>query len=180
MPRLVIIRSPLPGTPEQVFALLTTGEHLAKWFCDACDSDAQLGGEVHAGWTDEDGEPWDRVGVWVEFDAPHRLTLRWLPVQTAADLAIVGDAQVVVGAPDAEPEHDELKFAIAPHPHGAMLTVLSPPPQIETPMRWEILEETTQRGWQQCFQVLEQLLAQADLQLSAGSISAPVAGDASR
>ena len=155
MPRAVIIRSPLPGTPEQVFALLTEGAHLATWFCDACDSDPRLGGEVHASWTDEDDEQWDRVGVWAEFDAPHRLTLRWLPVQTAADLE-------QADAPPIEPEaHDELKFAIAPHPMGAMLTVLSPPPHVETPMRWEVLEETTQRGWQQCFQVLEQLLAQS-------------------
>jgi uncharacterized protein YndB with AHSA1/START domain len=157
MPRAVIIRSPLPGTPEQVFALLTEGAHLARWFCDACDSDAQLGGEVHASWTDEDDEPWDRVGVWVEFDAPYRLTLRWLPVQTAADLANPE-------APPADPEaHDELKFAIAPHPMGAMLTVLSPPPQVETQMRWEVLEEATQRGWQQCFQLLEQLLAECQV-----------------
>ncbi len=156
MARPVILRSPLPGTPEQVFALLTEGAELTKWFCDACDSDARLGGEIHAAWVDEDGEPWDRVGIWVEFDAPHRLTLRWLPVQTAADLAVTGEE------PDAaEPEHDELKFAIAPHPRGAMLTVLSPTPTVDTPMRPEVLEDATQQGWQQCFQLLEQLLAQS-------------------
>lgn len=164
MGRPVIIRSPLPGTPEQVFALLTEGAQLAKWFCDACDSDARLGGEVHAAWVDEDGEPWDRVGVWAEFDVPFRLTLRWLPVQTAADLALTGDQQVVVPAADAapsEPEYDELKFAIAAHPRGAMLTVLSPTPVVDIPMRPEVLEDATQQGWHQCFQLLEQLLAQS-------------------
>ena len=164
MPRSVIIRSPLPGTPEQVFALLTTGENLAQWFCDACDSDARLGGEVHASWVDEEGEPWERVGIWVEFDAPHRLTLRWLPVQTAADLALTDAQQVVIPAADAEPaepEHDELKFAIAAHPNGAMLTVLSPTPAVDVPMRPEVLEDATQQGWFQCFQLLEQMLAQS-------------------
>ena len=163
MSRPVIIRSPLPGTPEQVFDLLTAGDRLAQWFCDACDSDARLGGEVHASWVDEDGEPWDRIGIWTEFDAPHRLTLRWLAVQTAADLAVTGDQQIAIGAPAAEPEADELKFAIAPHPRGAMLTVLSPTLVVETPMRAEVLEDATQKGWQQCFQLLEQLLAQSGL-----------------
>lgn len=163
MSRAVIIRSPLPGTPEQVFALLTQGEQLAKWFCDACDSDARLGGEVHAAWTDEDGEQWDRVGIWVEFDAPYRLTLRWLAVETAADLALTDNQQVVVGAPEAVPQHDELKFAIAPHPNGAMLTVMSPTPQMDIPVRPEVLEDATQQGWQQCFQLLEQMLNQAAL-----------------
>ncbi len=163
MSRPVIIRSPLPGTPEQVFDLLTAGDRLAQWFCDACDSDARLGGEVHASWVDEDGEPWDRVGIWTEFDAPHRLTLRWLAVQTAADLAVTGDQHIAIDAPPAEPEADELKFAIAPHPRGAMLTVLSPTLVAETPMRAEVLEDVTQKGWQQCFQLLEQLLAQSGL-----------------
>ncbi len=163
MSRPVIIRSPLPGTPEQVFDLLTAGDRLAQWFCDACDSDARLGGEVHASWVDEDGEPWDRVGIWTEFDAPHRLTLRWLAVQTAADLAVTGDQHIAIDAPPAEPEADELKFAIAPHPRGAMLTVLSPTLVAETPMRAEVLEDATQKGWQQCFQLLEQLLAQSGL-----------------
>ncbi len=158
MARPVIIRSPLPGTPEQVFALLTEGAQLAQWFCDACDSDARLGGEVHAAWVDEDGEPWERLGIWTEFDAPHRLTLRWLPVQTAADLAVTGDQQVVIGDASAQEEPEELKFAVAPHPRGAMLTVLSPTPVVDTPMRPEVLEDATQQGWQHCFQLLEQLL----------------------
>ncbi len=165
MTRPVIVRSPLAGSPEQVFALLTESVHLARWFCDACDSDARLGGEVHAAWVDEEGEPWDRVGVWMEFDAPHRLTLRWLPVETAADQAVTGNQQITLPAADASveaPQFDELKFAIAPHPRGAMLTVLSPTPVVDTPMRPEVLEDATQQGWNQCFQLMEQLLTQLD------------------
>lgn len=140
----VIVRSPLPGTPQQVFALLTESEHLTKWFCDACESDPRLGGEVHAGWIDEEGESWDRVGVWQDFEPPSvngggRATLRWLAVND-------------------ESQPEDLKFALAPHPLGSMLIVMSPLPQVETPVRREILEEAAQKGWQQCFQALEHLL----------------------
>lgn len=147
--RQVIARSPLPGTPEQVFALITDGARLAEWFCDACDSDARLGGEVHAAWTDEEGESWDRVGVWSEFDAPYRVTLQWLAVQTADQ-------------PDQTSTVDELKFAVAPHPRGCMLTVISPLPNVDTPVRPEVLEDAAQQGWQQCFQLLEQILNAAN------------------
>lgn len=143
MARPLIVRSPLPGSPEAVFALLTQGQGLALWFCDACESEARLGGEVHAVWRDDDGEPWDRVGVWAEFDAPHQATLRWLDANPD-------------GAEATPP--DELKFAIAPHPLGAMLTVLSPLPQGQAAIRQEVLEEVTQRGWQECFRALSQLL----------------------
>ena len=45
----------------------------------------------------------------------------------------------------------------------AMLTVMSPTPQMDIPVRPEVLEDATQQGWQQCFQLLEQMLNQAAL-----------------
>lgn len=135
----VIVRSPLPGTPAEVFALVTEASQLARWFCDACEAEAHLGGEVHAAWIDEEGETWDRVGVWQDYEPPYRATLRWLATQEGE-----------------EPE--DLKFAVAPHEIGAMLTVMSPAPQSDVPLRPEVLEDAAQQGWHQCFQALEHLL----------------------
>ena len=139
MARPIIVRSPLPGTPAQVFQLVTDGTQLARWFCDACEAEPRLGGDIHAAWIDEEGETWERVGVWEEYDAPYRATLRWYATEEGA-----------------EPE--DLKFAVAPHPLGAMLTVISPPPQSEVALRPEVLEDAAQQGWHQCFQALEALL----------------------
>lgn len=165
-PAPVVIRHVLPAPPQQIWQLFTSGEQLARWFCDAADSDVRIGGEVHAAWVDEDGEHWDRVGVWTDLDPPYRATLEWLDDDevTAPQEALTGDMQVVVGAPEADvpatpKPRDSLRFAIAPHPQGSTVTVLSPLPQTTIAIREDVLREAAQQGWRKAFEELEQLLA---------------------
>lgn len=162
--RQVIVRRTLPASPERVFDLFTRGEDLARWFCDACDSDPRLGGEVHAAWIDEEGEPWDRLGHWLEFDRPFVATLEWLEAEDfegqSADPHVLADGQpITVGAEEPAPRQREtLRIALAPHPDGCTVTVLSPLMQGRDTIRPEVLHDTVRHGWETTLQGLEQLL----------------------
>lgn len=174
MARPVIVRQVLPAAPARVFALFTEGPELARWFCDAADSDVRPGGEVHAAWVDEDGEPWDRIGLWRELEPPHLAVLEWLDDDSDGSegdgsegegLALTGSTQVVIPAADAlensaEPARRELlRVAIAPHPDGSMVTVVSPPMKAHPTIRPEVLQQAVQQGWEQTLQRLAELLA---------------------
>lgn len=168
MPRRpVVVRHVLAAPPQRVFDLFTQGPQLSRWFCDAADSDVTQGGEVHAAWVDEEGEGWDRVGVWTELDPPYRGTLTWLDEEGEADPdppALVDDVQVIlpIEGQEAPPprEPDTFRFAIAPHPQGSMVTVISPLPTSSVQLRDEVLIDAVQQGWNQAFAELDALLQQ--------------------
>ena len=74
----------LPAAPERVFAALTEGPALKRWFCDACESEPRANGRLVMRWTRPRGgasgmderagaggsEPF--VARWVEFTPPAR------------------------------------------------------------------------------------------------------------
>jgi hypothetical protein len=135
-----VVRSFLRAKPAQVWTLFTEGAQLARWFCNACDSDAKLGGYVHAAWLDDDGETWDRVGTWTELSPPSDDnpgcfgTLTWLE----------GD--------------DSFRFAVAPSGSGSVLTVISPLPNSDVDLREDVLLDAATQGWQRTFELLDELV----------------------
>jgi uncharacterized protein YndB with AHSA1/START domain len=156
-------RHDFASPPEAVFALFTNGEQLARWFCDACESDAAPGGVVHAAWKDEDGAAWDRVGHWQVFEPPVRASLVWDdPPHPAENLEAEQGRHVGSEEPGQAPhapEHrDVLHIAIAPIEGGSSVTVLCSLPPPHPTIRDEALVEVVEAGWQKTFQVLEALL----------------------
>lgn len=67
---LLEFRTELPVPVERVFAALTEGDHLARWFCDEAESMAAPGGRISARWTKtgSSSQPFD--GRWVVFQPP--------------------------------------------------------------------------------------------------------------
>jgi uncharacterized protein YndB with AHSA1/START domain len=159
-PRHVIVRRDLPAPPAEVFILFTEGPQLARWFCDAADSDAQPGGEIHAVWADDEGgEDWERTGTWVAFEAPHLAVIAWQSAETAH----VDPAGAEVGQPAAAPPADFLRVAIAPRTLddgsvASTVTVISPL-LAQSRIRPEVMQEAVQHGWQLAFAQLEAILS---------------------
>jgi len=58
--------------PDRVFAALTEARHLARWFCDACESEPRVNGRLRLQWTrpGSSREPFE--ARWVEFSPPWR------------------------------------------------------------------------------------------------------------
>jgi len=67
---LLEFRNELPVARERVFAALTEGDHLARWFCDAATSLPAPGGRLTAHWTRPDSTPQPFEGRWVVFQPP--------------------------------------------------------------------------------------------------------------
>jgi len=68
---LLEFRSELAAPPARVFAALTEGHHLARWFCDRARSDAALGGRLILMWTKPGSSPQPFDARWAVFEAPH-------------------------------------------------------------------------------------------------------------
>ncbi len=150
----VIVRKFLTATPERVYELFTSSSGLSAWFCDHAVSDVAVGGYVHAKWQDEDGEAWERLGTWTELDPPFTATLTWLGAQP-------GQAEAEP-APDDDQLADSFRFAIAPQAHGCVVTVLTPLPQTEVPVRADVLLDAIRQGWDLAFAELDMYLQQLD------------------
>ncbi len=60
----------LAAPPERVFAALTEGRHLARWFCDACESDPEENGRLTMRWHRAYSSPWPYEATWTVVEPP--------------------------------------------------------------------------------------------------------------
>ena len=67
---------PLAAAPHRVFAAVTESRHLERWFCDACESEAEEGGRLTMRWHRRRSQVWPYQATWVTFEAPARCTCR--------------------------------------------------------------------------------------------------------
>jgi uncharacterized protein YndB with AHSA1/START domain len=71
-----VVNAPLTFTVElsapavRVFAALTEGRHLARWFCDACESDPVAGGRLVMHWHGERASREPYEARWTALVAP--------------------------------------------------------------------------------------------------------------
>lgn len=62
----------LAAPPERVFAAITEGRHLERWFCDACESEPHEDGRLTMRWHRAYSSPWPYEATWTVIDPPHR------------------------------------------------------------------------------------------------------------
>jgi uncharacterized protein YndB with AHSA1/START domain len=67
---LLEFRTELAAPIERVFAALTEGEHLVRWFCDQAESLPAPGGRLTARWTRPESTPEPFEARWVVFQPP--------------------------------------------------------------------------------------------------------------
>jgi len=67
---LLEFRTELAAPPEHVFAALTEGPHLSRWFCDEAESDAAAGGRLILKWSRPGSSSQAFEGRWVVFRPP--------------------------------------------------------------------------------------------------------------
>ncbi|HUK64815.1 MAG TPA: SRPBCC domain-containing protein [Dongiaceae bacterium] len=60
----------LAAPPERVFAALTEGRHVARWFCDDCTSEPREGGSLVMRWTRPGSSVQPFEAVWTAFSPP--------------------------------------------------------------------------------------------------------------
>ena len=60
----------LEAPPARVFAALTEGRHLAEWFCDEAETQAEPRGRIVMQWHRPGPMSPPYQGQWVEFDPP--------------------------------------------------------------------------------------------------------------
>ena len=65
-------RSAIPAPPARVFAALTQGDGLARWFCDRAESEPVARGRLVLGWSRAGGSGLPFEGRWVEMRPPER------------------------------------------------------------------------------------------------------------
>ena len=62
----------LAAPPERVFAALTEGRHLERWFCDACESEPHEDGRLTMRWHRAYSSPWPYDATWTAIEPPRR------------------------------------------------------------------------------------------------------------
>ncbi len=62
----------LRAPDARVFAAITEGRHLERWFCDACESEAHEDGRLTMRWRRPGASAWPYEATWTLFEAPHR------------------------------------------------------------------------------------------------------------
>lgn len=67
---LLEFRTELEASPEQVFAALTEGPGLARWFCDSAESNPAPGGRVVMRWERPGASSQPFEARWVVFQPP--------------------------------------------------------------------------------------------------------------
>lgn len=67
---LLEFRTELRAPLERIFAALTEGPHLARWFCDRADSAATAGGRMSLRWDRPGSSAQAFEGRWVVFRRP--------------------------------------------------------------------------------------------------------------
>ena len=60
----------LAAPPERVFAAITEGRHLERWFCDACESDPEENGRLTMRWHRAYSSPWPYEATWTVIEPP--------------------------------------------------------------------------------------------------------------
>jgi uncharacterized protein YndB with AHSA1/START domain len=67
---LLEFRTELGAPPEHVFAALTEGPRLARWFCDEAESTPSAGGRLTLRWNRPGASAQAFEGRWVVFEKP--------------------------------------------------------------------------------------------------------------
>ena len=67
---LLEFRTELAASPDRVFAAITEGAHLARWFCDEAESDPASGGRLTLRWRRPGSSLQAFEGRWVVFRPP--------------------------------------------------------------------------------------------------------------
>ena len=105
--------------PDRVFAALTEGRHLARWFCDVCESDTRVNGRLVMRWTREGSSREPFEARWVQFEPVSKAAFQgghagypdgnagiiWYALEPAED---GGTMLEVAHELPATPEHDAL------------------------------------------------------------------------
>jgi uncharacterized protein YndB with AHSA1/START domain len=83
----------LAAPPPRVFAAITEGRHLERWFCDACESEPEEGGRLTMRWHRRYSSVWPYEATWMEFEPPLRCACRGghegYPNRHAGDITFV-------------------------------------------------------------------------------------------
>lgn len=71
-PRALVFGAELAVPRERAFAALTEAADLARWFCDACESEPRANGRLVMRWTRSTSSREPFEARWVEFVPPER------------------------------------------------------------------------------------------------------------
>ena len=66
----------LVAPTERVFAAITEGRHLERWFCDACESEPHEDGRLTMRWHRSGSTAWPYEATWTAFEPPRRCACR--------------------------------------------------------------------------------------------------------
>lgn len=130
----------LPAPASRVFAAVTEGRHLERWFCDACESEPEDGGRLTMRWHRRRSQVWPYEATWIEFEAPNRCVCR--------------------GGHEGYPNRDagEIAFLVHANGGGSRLDVRHTLPDAP---EYEVFARQFRDDWPRALQRLEAYLAPA-------------------